>query len=98
MVEAPDGTPVENLPTPAVPAENTETKTAPTSKKPYYMKPKSSTISRPYQKPVKKDSVESYYFDLENSTTGLKREKEEPSDIAKACGIYEGEPDEQNNK
>lgn len=98
MVEAPDGTPVEQLPTPEIPvAEKTEgEKSAP--KKPYYMKPKSSTISRPYQKPVKKDSVESYYFDLENSTTGLKREKEEPSDIAKACGIYEGEPDEQNNK
>ena len=98
MVEAPDGTPVDQLPTPEIPvAEKTEgEKSAP--KKPYYMKPKSSTISRPYQKPVKKDSVESYYFDLENSTTGLKREKEEPSDIAKACGIYEGEPDEQNNK
>ena len=67
----------------------------PTRKKPYYVRPK-QTGERTYQKPVKKDSVESYYFDLENSNNGLKREKEEPSDIAKACGIYEDAPAENN--
>jgi len=71
----------ENPPTPP---------STPRSKKPYYMRPKNAPAAqRPYQKPVKKDSVESYYFDLENSKNGLSREKEEPSDIAKACGIYE---------
>ena len=64
----------------------------PTRKKPYYVRPK-QTGERTYQKPVKKDSVESYYFDLENSKNGLKREKEEPSDIAKACGIYDDPAD-----
>ncbi len=60
-------------------------------KKPYYIRPKSAsgTTPRPTQKPVKKDSVESYYFDLENSGSGLHKEKEEPSEIAKACGIYD---------
>ena len=67
----------------------------PTRKKPYYVRPK-QTGERTYQKPVKKDSVESYYFDLQNSNNGLKREKEEPSDIAKACGIYEDAPAENN--
>jgi len=71
----------ENPPTPP---------STPRSKKPYYMRPKNAPAAQgPYQKPVKKDSVESYYFDLENSKNGLSREKEEPSDIAKACGIYE---------
>ncbi|MBR5871194.1 MAG: hypothetical protein IKZ09_09170, partial [Clostridia bacterium] len=64
----------------------------PTRKKPYYVRP-TQTGERTYQKPVKKDSVESYYFDLENSKSGLKREKEEPSDIAKACGIYDDPAD-----
>lgn len=65
------------------------------TKKPYYMRPRNASTKAPagmqrtYQKPVKKDSVESYFFDLENSTKGLRREKEEPSDIAKACGIYD---------
>ncbi|MBO5648472.1 MAG: protein jag [Clostridia bacterium] len=65
----------------------------PSRKKPYYVNPK-PTGERTYQKPVKKDSVESYYFDLENSMSGLKREKEEPSAIAKACGIYDDPIDE----
>lgn len=64
----------------------------PSRKKPYYVRPK-QTGERTYQKPVKKDSVESYYFDLENSKSGLKLEKEEPSDIAKACGIYDDPAD-----
>ncbi|MBO4229327.1 MAG: Jag N-terminal domain-containing protein [Clostridia bacterium] len=95
MVEAPDGTAVERKPEPEAPQ-----KPASSGKpglRPYYMKPKSSTISRPYQKPVKKDSVESYFFDLENSKEGLTREKDEPSEIAKACGIYEDEPEENTN-
>ncbi len=70
-------------------------------KKPYYMRPRNVSTrvpagtQRTYQKPVKKESVESYFFDLENSDSGLHREKEEPSDIAKACGIYDDPVTEQ---
>ncbi|MGM9624740.1 MAG: RNA-binding cell elongation regulator Jag/EloR [Eubacteriales bacterium] len=74
----------------AAAAEPPKAPSGPRSKKPYYMRPKNAPgTQRTYAKPVKKDSVESYYFDLENSMSGLTREKEEPSDIAKACGIYD---------
>ncbi len=73
----------------AAAAEPPKAPSGPRSKKPYYMRPKSAPGERTYTKPVKKDSVESYYFDLENSKSGLTRDKEEPSDIAKACGIYD---------
>ncbi|MBP3917746.1 MAG: protein jag [Clostridia bacterium] len=74
----------------AAAAEPPKAPAGPRSKKPYYMRPKNAPgTQRTYAKPVKKDSVESYYFDLENSKSGLTREKEEMSDIAKACGIYD---------
>ena len=74
----------------AAAAEPPKAPSTPRSKKPYYMRPKNAPgTQRTYAKPVKKDSVESYYFDLENSKSGLTREKEEPSAIAKACGIYD---------
>ena len=67
-------------------AEKAEAVKTESSSKPYYMRPKNAPS---YQKPVKKASVESYYFDLENSKSGLRREKEETTEIAKACGIYD---------
>ncbi len=81
----------------AAAAEPPKAPSTPRSKKPYYMRPKSEG-ERTYTKPVKKDSVESYYFDLENSKSGLTREKEEPSAIAKACGIYDDPVDATETK
>lgn len=79
----------------AAAAEPPKAPAGPRSKKPYYMRPKNAPgTQRTYAKPVKKDSVESYYFDLENSKSGLTREKEEMSDIAKVCGIYDDPAEE----
>ncbi len=81
--------------------ESTEKDESVSTKKPYYIRPRHAStripadLERTRQKPVKKESVESYFFDLENGG-GFTREKEEPSDIAKACGIYDGDPEEQN--
>lgn len=91
LVELPDGT--KPVPGEELPKQDTAETTS--AKKPYYVRPRNASTripagtQRTYQKPVKKDSVESYFFDLENSNKGLHREKEEPSDIAKACGIYD---------
>lgn len=78
--------------------EEEEKKETDITKKPYYIRPRHAStripadLERTRQKPVKKESVESYFFDLENGG-GFTREKEEPSEIAKACGIYDEAPD-----
>ena len=83
--------------------EEEEKKETDITKKPYYIRPRHAStripadLERTRQKPVKKESVESYFFDLENGG-GFTREKEEPSEIAKACGIYDETPDDNSEE
>lgn len=92
--------PAEAAPKAETAAESAEEKkeTTDITKKPYYIRPRHAStripadLERTRQKPQKKESVESYFFDLENGG-GFTREKEEPSEIAKACGIYDDIPE-----